>query len=494
MNKSKTPVIISISQSVVREKTPQPLDPYEMMAEQCIAVADSAGIKNLNNIDTLYIVNCTSKNENFPSRRLSALLGITPKTTGYSWIGATAPQDFVNSAARRISQGETETVLITGAEAFYAEEKNTDMANIADFFSEKNQDDREPFFDDVISPVSPIEFSYGLFQPVQLFALMENALRSHKGNSIEEHTQEISRYCSNMSSIAADNPYAWSQTPRTVGEIANVDSNNRIVSFPYSKLMCSNIAVNQSSAILITSWAKAEQMGVAKDKMVFIRGFSEAKDIWHVTERPILWASPSVRNAVDHALSQASITLDEIKFLELYSCFPAAARITKEMLNIPDNDPRPLSITGGMQSFGGPGNNYTLHAICNAVEKCREEPDEFCLVQALSWYSSKHAVGIYSAQPGTQTLYSKLPKEKYASMKVLPKFEGKGLIDSYVIDFDRNGTPKSGIIIGRNAENQRFIAKNSSTGSKLNSMLQEEIIGREVTVTHSKSLNWFSMN
>ncbi len=34
-----------------------------------------------------------------------------------------------------------------------------------------------------------------------------------------------------------------------------------------------------------------------------------------------------------------------------------------EALGIPEDDPRPLTVTGGLPYFGGAGNNYSSHAI-----------------------------------------------------------------------------------------------------------------------------------
>ena len=62
------------------------------------------------------------------------------------------------------------------------------------------------------------------------------------------------------------------------------------------------------------------------------------------------------------------------------------------------DDARGLTVTGGLPYFGGPGNNYSLHAIATMVERLRERGGTG-LVSAMGWYATKHAVGIYGAAP-----------------------------------------------------------------------------------------------
>ena len=49
-------------------------------------------------------------------------------------------------------------------------------------------------------------------------------------------------------------------------------------------------------------------------------------------------------------------------------------QIGADMLGIPVDDPRPLTVTGGLPYHGGPGNNYSTHAIARMVERLRAKP------------------------------------------------------------------------------------------------------------------------
>ena len=63
------------------------------------------------------------------------------------------------------------------------------------------------------------------------------------------------------------------------------------------------------------------------------------------------------------------------------------------------SDPRGLTLTGGLPFFGGAGNNYSAHAIAEAVQRARSDPGSFALVGANGGWMSKYATGIYSTQP-----------------------------------------------------------------------------------------------
>ena len=500
MDKNKIPVLIGVGQLTNREKTPDQLDPIKMMAEASRIAARDATLDNLIKVDTLYVVNCLSRSLKNPFEGLSRELNFIPTEKGYTGIGATAPQWFVNRAAERIYQGSSELVLICGAEAFYTHSKLLSLHEaMLNFFIENRSRVHSSYVGDMRVPFSVLEEQYGLVMPLTMYSLMENALRAHWNMSIEDHFLELCSFCAQFSEIASRNPFAWTRNVRTAAEIGSLNETNRMVASPYTKLMCSNITVNQAAALIMTNLAKAEALGIPKDKIVFLRGLGDAEDVWLVSERPDLWASPSVRVAVDDALDQIPLSIDEVEYLDFYSCFPCAPRITREMLGISPSDSRPLTVTGGMPGFGGPGNNYALHAICQMVNKLRKNPESFGLVQALSWFISKHSVGVYSGSPGAggwtpkNESHVKPKSEGYQPVKVLKEAKGKGMVESYTVLYDRDGEPYEGIVIGRETSNNRFLAKVKPEKGLLEAMTREEIIGKRGKVEYdtSSARNWF---
>ncbi len=248
----------------------------------------------------------------------------------------------------------------------------------------------------------------------------------------------------------------------------------------------------------MTSLAKAKSLGIPEDKIVFVRGYGEAEDVWYFSERPDLWASPSVKDAVDMALKPSNLMLDDVHYLDLYSCFPAPPRITREMLEIAHDDPRPLTITGGMPYFGGPGNNYSLHAICTMMDILRQNPEEYGLVQSLSWYIHKHVTGLYSAKPGEIPFKPFDPEQKkakhYPKANVVAEANGKATAASYNITYNREGQPVDSIVIGTLENNDRFISRVRPEEDVYQQMTVEEPIGKSGKVIYDEatSMNWFS--
>jgi len=96
-------------------------------------------------------------------------------------------------------------------------------------------------------------------------------------------------------------------------------------------------------------------MSIDRSKWVYVHGYAEANDHWNVLEREGYGFSPAIEIVGRTALRQAGVTIEDIDFLDLYSCFPVAVQVTRDMLGIAEDDNRLLTVTGGLPYFGGPG-------------------------------------------------------------------------------------------------------------------------------------------
>ena len=130
MDRQRTPVLVGVAQYTHREKTDRQLDPIEMMASVGREAAHDAGLGDVPSIDILGIVNCISKALREPAAQLSERLHIDPSWSGYTSIGATAPQWFVNRFAEKIWEGRAEWALVCGAEAFYTKQPITPLTGL----------------------------------------------------------------------------------------------------------------------------------------------------------------------------------------------------------------------------------------------------------------------------------------------------------------------------------------------------------------------------
>ena len=83
----------------------------------------------------------------------------------------------------------------------------------------------------------------------------EQALRIKAGESMGEHRKRIGELWSQFSAVAEGNPYAWNRTPLTAEQIWQPNEGNRMVSWPYTKLMVANPMVNMGAALILTNLA-----------------------------------------------------------------------------------------------------------------------------------------------------------------------------------------------------------------------------------------------
>jgi acetyl-CoA C-acetyltransferase len=329
--------------------------------------------------------------------------------------------------------------------------------------------------------VSEAEAARSLVLPIQVYPVFENALRAAAGEGLDEHQTRISRLWSRFSAVAARNPHAWSPTERSAAEIGTPTPENRMVGFPYPKLMNANIQTDQAAGLVLCSVEAARAAGVPPDRWVFLSSGSEAEDHWFVSERADLHSSPAIRLAGRTALGLAGIGIDDVAHVDLYSCFPSAVQIGAAELGLGLDEPdRPLTLTGGLTFAGGPGNNYATHAIATMVERLRAEPGSQGLATALGWYATKHAMGVYSTSPPAGGYRRGSPQAEVDSLPArqpAPDHEGPVTVESYTVMHGRDGTPDLGIVACLLPDGRRAWG-NVSDPTVLKAMTLEEHCGR----------------
>jgi acetyl-CoA C-acetyltransferase len=489
MDPERIPVIVGVGQTVNRPKTMEEIrEPVDLIESSIRKAAEDGGAEGaIPDVDMLGVVNILSWSYADPPATVAERIGAQPRIRWYTGVGACGPQWLVAEAADKIAQGEVRLALICGAESYASR-------STARKCGERPPWKREPGTLDLVGDLrpatTPAEDLHGLIVPSDIYALFENARRHEKRQSLEEHTGEIADLCAEMGRVAAQNPYAWFRQERKAEEFSTISDRNRMVAFPYTKLMCSMIFTDQSAAVLMMSLAEAGRRKIPEEKYVHLVGFGEASDLWYVTHRRNLHDSPCAKAAVDMALAQAGTRIDEVDFLDFYSCFPCVPRIVRDELEIKPSDPRPLTVTGGMSNFGGPGNNYSLHAVCRMAEILREQPETTGLVQSVSWFLSKHAVGIYRSGPrpeawrrvNTQPFLK--PLEALEAPEIAEAPEGEATVETYTVGYP-GGRPGYGFVIGRTGDGARFLARVEDDPDTLTALTTEEGIGKKGKVWQS---------
>jgi acetyl-CoA C-acetyltransferase len=175
-------------------------------------------------------------------------------------------------------------------------------------------------------------------------------------------------------------------------------------------------------------------------------------------DRPDLGASPAAALAVRWALYHAGVSVDDLATIDLYSCFPIAVFAVADQLGLKPDDPRGLTVTGGLPFFGGPGNNYSMHAIAETVRRLRETGGAG-LVGANGGALTKYSAGVYSTQPRRWAPAEAPANAPLTGPPEAEEADGPATIETYTVRHARDGRRK-GVVVGRlDADGRRFLAK-----------------------------------
>src|ERR1700730_14327336 len=263
----RIPVIVGVGEIVDRPKNISAgLEPLALLEEALRRAEADSGALLLGEIQSLDIVNFLSWRYRDPARQLSDRLGIKPKHAYYGPVGGESPIRYLHEAAQRIARGECNVAAVCGAEAQSTATK-AERAGVTLPWT--------PFAHDVAEPKrgaafqKPMAVKLGVFKPVTVYPLYEAATAAHWGQTPREAMAESGALWSTYSEAASQNPNAWLKRRFTPDEITTPTPDNRLIAWPYTKLMVANPTVNMGGAILITSLAKARAAGISEDRLIY---------------------------------------------------------------------------------------------------------------------------------------------------------------------------------------------------------------------------------
>ncbi len=399
LDESRIPVIVATGQCIDRDTSVSALDLAQRAAEEALDAA--AGLRR--SVQLVSLVGVLGDEGPSPGSALATRLGLSPTRTEVTTVGGNSPQWLATRAADAVATGSLDTVLVAGGEAQHsARARALGVAAPGPGGGDgptEGPDGRasdEVVGDDRIG-AGPAELNAGLLAPVHVYAMFESVLAARAGRTPEEHRRALGELMAPFTTVAAAHRCAWFPEVRTPAQLTDVGPDNRLVAEPYPKRLCAVMHVNQGAAVIVTSLASARAAGLA-DEAVFCWSGAQATDVWFPTARPDPGASPGLRAAAGAALDVAGLGVDDVRAFDVYSCFPSVVTMAVEALGLSPHDGRGLTVTGGLPYFGGPGNDYSLHAVATMVEHLRRGGGTG-LVSALGWYATKHAVGVYGATP-----------------------------------------------------------------------------------------------
>ncbi|CAN5232891.1 acetyl-CoA acetyltransferase [soil metagenome] len=478
----KTPVLVGYGQVNQRDVDAHEVaDPVALMAA---AARTAASARVLEAVDAIRVVNLLSWRYRDPGLLLGELIGAANPATLYTGIGGNVPQSLVNQACLDIIAGRNEVVLLAGAETWRSR-KRLKANGVRPIW---------PVQDESV-PVAPggadVEMAgesqqrIGLGLPSDVYPMFEEAVRIAAGETPAEHRRRIGELWERFNVVARSNPHAWSNAAYTADEIWQPGPDNRMISWPYTKLMNSNNMVDQGAVLLLTSMQSAAALQIPTDRWIFPWAGTDAHDTYNITERCEYHRSPAIRIGARRALELAGTGLDEIDHVDVYSCFPSAVQVAAAEIGLGLDDPaRPLTVTGGLTFAGGPWNNYVMHSIATMAEKLAAEPGKRGLITANGGYLTKHSFGVYSAVPPSaqfawQDVQSEVDREP--TRKALVAWEGVGTVETWTAPFGRDGAPTKAFLAVRTPDDSRTLAVIADP-AEAEVTVSEDIFGAKVSV------------
>ncbi|MDO8862849.1 acetyl-CoA acetyltransferase [Haliea sp. E1-2-M8] len=496
------PILIAHAQQTWRDRdvARSPLDALEAVSRAAVDNADCAGLAPC--IDTVATIpflatqvpDLAGLMPAHPGSALCQRLGLQAQTFSTD-VGGNTPQLMVNFFADRLVAGTSRAVLLTGGELFATLFAALSSGQDISHWQQRGE---QPAIQ-LGSPKEPcteLERAHGMFEPINTYPLFESALCHARGWDRATHLQRLGQLVSGMSAVAAQNPHAWRGDFLTPEQVLDTGGGNRMITWPYTKVMNAVLAVDMAAAVIMTTVGEARRLGIDPARWVYLRGGAEGNDIWNVSERPTLHRSLALAASADAALRMAGLSLAALDRFDLYSCFPSAVQVACDAIGLAADDPRGVTVTGGLTLFGGPGNNYSLHAIAEMVGQLQAGNGRHGMVTANGNYLTKHAVGIYSLDPGA-TPWPLARPDLQTTLDAAPRLQvdanasGTGSIDACAVVFGKEG-PNRGIVLGRMGDGRRFIANTpQGDAAALESLLASDPVGEQGRVTPGDKVNCF---
>jgi acetyl-CoA C-acetyltransferase len=477
----RTPVLVGYGQVNHHDGDPT-VEPVDLMER---AARAAAAPRVLEAVDSVRIVNLLSWRYRNPGLLLAQRILASDAEGRYTAIGGNVPQSLVNQACLDIQKGRVDTVLIAGAETWRTRTKVRAAGGKLAYTKQDDSVPVPPGADDQFTLAGPVELRIHLDRPSYVYPMFEQALRITAGETPDEHRRRIGELWAGFSAVAQGNPHAWNRNAVGAVEISEPSADNRMISWPYTKLMNSNNMVDQGAALILTSVERATHLQIPSDTWVFPYAGTDAHDTYLIGERAEFDQSPAIRIAGARAVELADKGVDDMDFVDVYSCFPSAVQVAARELGLPLDDPaRPLTVTGGLTFAGGPWNNYVTHSIATMAEHLVASPGTVGLVTANGGYLTKHSFGVYGTEPPTgefrwEDVQSTVDAEPTRVAE--DEWVGVGAVESWTTPVNRDGVPEKVFVAVRTPSGSRALAV-VTDASQAEASTREDIAGAGVRV------------
>jgi acetyl-CoA C-acetyltransferase len=418
-----------------------------------------------------------------PGRLVAAGVGARSARTHFVELGI-PQQSLINDALAAIADGASEVAAVVGGEA---RRWARDQARSGGGATQAAQPGAVP---DVVHRrpgplMEPVEVVHRLWEPVQQYAMIDNALRAADRQSMTGHRDDVARLWSRFNRVAQDNPAAAFPAAMTPDQIAEPSAANRPLAFPYNKWHASQWTVDQAAALLFCSVEVARRLQVPAERWIFPLVGVESSHAVSLLRRqdPHRW--PAMGVLARAAEGRVARRMADVEVIEVYSCFPAAVRVQQRELGLARSGTP--TVTGGMAFAGGPFNNFVLQSTAEVVRRLRDDPEAMGAVTTVSGLLTKPGVGVWAGRPdGRPALVADLAGESAAVSGVVDLVEelggytGGATVVTYTVTFD-GLDPVRTVALCRTDDGRRCVAL-SDDPALAEAAVDEELIGARVAV------------
>ena len=461
---NRVPVIVAVGEYRDRPvSAADALEPVDLMCK-ALRVCEADGESPLlDSVTTLSLIGLISWQYHDPVALLCSRLGISPAEQVNASMGGDTPIRLIHEAAARIVDGEDLVAAIVGGEASHARGQARKEGIRLPWTPPASREDAVRF-PSSRTTMSPIARALAATDPAQVYPFYEMAFEAAEGQSPAQGRAASAELWADYAQVAATNPAAWIQRAPLKDEIAEISAENRMISWPYSKLMVANPSVNLAAGVIVTSVAKARELGVPDAKLVYIWGGASAEEPEDYLNRDRYDHSTAQAAVLKRAVQLAGGKAENFDFLELYSCFPIVPKMALKTLAL-DPGKRSSTVAGGLTFLGGPLNNYMSHATAAMVRSVRKEPGKLGLLYGQGGYFNKHHTLVVSAaqSPTPMVAAYSVQKEADAAREEAPtsaeNYTGPAKIETYTVVYARDGDPLHGLVIARTPDNCRVMAR-----------------------------------
>jgi len=467
LEESRIPVIVGVGQINDRPSEDSAgLDTLQLMkAALEIADRDAGGgwIKRIESLDVVDQMSWPTMTWPSIERIAPALadaleinpdhLGQTPDPSG------DGPVRLINEAAIKIQSGKAEIAAIVGGEALRSGARRAALIK-----QETGRPADQSQTPELLRDVSernfrPLLRRYGLLTPIDIYPLFENACRAAWGQTLAQAQEETARIWSDMSYVAAENSDAWIRRRYSPAEIMATSADNRMVGFPYNKLMIANNSVNQGAAVIVTSARTAREAGIPESRLVYIGRGAAAHEPEDFLGRARYDYSPGMEVSLIRAMELNGLAAADLDFVEFYSCFPCIPKMARRIIGLPLE--KPHSVYGGLTFGGAPIGNCMTHAAATMVNRLRERGTHGLLYGNGGFATHNHSLVLTRSRSASTPASFDFQNDADAKRDPVPRlvehYRGPAQLESFSVPFDRAGQPRFGIVIARNPAGDRLV-------------------------------------